>query len=63
MNEEMESYTKPTNYHNFNNFLKNHQSFPYEKGKSEGYKLKGSRREKHYTNPMLVRQRAQNINY
>ena len=30
----MESYTKPTNYHNFNNFLKNHQSFPYKKGKS-----------------------------
>ena len=30
----MESYTKPTNYHNFNNFLKNHQSFPYKQGKS-----------------------------
>ena len=32
LNEKMESYTK-TNY-NCNKFVKNHQSFPYKKGKS-----------------------------
>ena len=32
--KEAWSYTKPTDYHNFNNFLKNHQSFPFKQGKS-----------------------------
>ena len=44
----MESYTKPTNYHNFSNFLKNHQSFPDKKGKSLKDMLVGAKKKGNY---------------
>ena len=49
----MESYTKPTNYHNFSNFLKNHQSFPDKKGKSLKDMLVGAKKKGNPLSPNI----------